>query len=105
MQADVSFEDAVAELSLEQRVSGGTILQVLLVNDDYTPMEFVADTLSNVFEIDEASASSLMMLAHYDGKALCGIYPESIAEAKAHEVVEEARKNGHPLLCVTQKLF
>lgn len=75
---------------------------VVMLNDDYTPMEFVISLLETVFHFNEKQAMKVMLQAHYDGKALCGIYPRDIAETKVMQAVEVARKCGHPLLCVTE---
>ncbi|MCF6775537.1 ATP-dependent Clp protease adapter ClpS [Thiotrichales bacterium 19X7-9] len=75
---------------------------VVMLNDDYTPMEFVVSLLETVFHLNEKQATKVMLQAHYDGKALCGVYPRDIAETKVTQAVDVARKCGHPLLCVTQ---
>jgi ATP-dependent Clp protease adaptor protein ClpS len=106
MQARTDFDTTLPEVELEvtHGVMEPLVSRVVLVNDDYTPMEFVAGTLSTVFQMDETSAANVTMQAHYQGKALCGIYPREIAEAKVNQVIEAARKNGHPLLCTTETL-
>ncbi|MFZ9034728.1 MAG: ATP-dependent Clp protease adaptor ClpS [Francisellaceae bacterium] len=76
---------------------------VYLVNDDYTPMEFVIDTLMCVFKHDLDHAERVTMKAHYDGRALCGEYPKDIAETMACNAIELARSQGHPLLFMTEK--
>ncbi|MCF6764315.1 ATP-dependent Clp protease adapter ClpS [Thiotrichales bacterium 19S3-7] len=75
---------------------------VVMLNDDYTPMEFVVSLLETVFHLNGKQATKVMLQAHYDGKALCGIYPRDIAETKVTQAVDVARKCGHPLLCVTE---
>ncbi|MCX6128455.1 MAG: ATP-dependent Clp protease adapter ClpS [Proteobacteria bacterium] len=76
---------------------------VFLLNDDYTPMEFVIHVLEKHFHKDHASATDLMLKVHNEGRALCGIYPFEIAETKLTVVTEEARQNGHPLQCVMER--
>ncbi len=71
--------------------------RVLLMNDDYTPMEFVVEVLMNVFGKGEAEAVHIMLKVHVEGAGLAGVYPFEIAETKVEEVHERARAEGHPL--------
>lgn len=77
--------------------------KVLLLNDDYTPMEFVVSILEKHFGKDHAAATDIMLKVHREGKAICGVYPYEIAETKVTLVVDEARQNGHPLQCTLEK--
>lgn len=72
--------------------------KVLVLNDDYTPMEFVVALLTKVFRIDHDSAVELTMKIHHDGSAVAGVYSHEIAEQKVIESTELARLNGHPLV-------
>jgi len=74
--------------------------QVLLINDDFTPMEFVVLVLQEFFNKDLHTATSIMYQVHTEGKGICGIYTRDIAQTKAHQVMEAARSAGHPLQCV-----
>ncbi len=74
---------------------------VFLINDDFTPMEFVADVLKKVFKMDVKTSERITMKAHFDGKALCGTYPKDLAETMACAAMDLARKAGYPLLLVT----
>ena len=76
---------------------------VVLINDDYTPMEFVIYVLQTIFKKNYEDAKRVMLLVHNDGKGICGIYPLDIAETKANQVVEFSRINQHPLECKVQK--
>jgi ATP-dependent Clp protease adaptor protein ClpS len=76
--------------------------KVLLHNDDYTPREFVVVVLYQVFGMDESKAYSVMMTAHQQGSALVAVYAKDIAETKAQEATELARKEGHPLMFSTE---
>jgi len=76
---------------------------VLLLNDDYTPMEFVVHLIEQFFDLDHESATHLMRRIHDEGFAECGIYPHEIAKAKATQVVGFARKHRHPLQCVIER--
>ena len=76
---------------------------VIMLNDDYTPMEFVIYVLQSVFKKNYEDAKRIMLLIHNEGKGICGIFPLDIAETKANQVVEFARINQHPLECKVQK--
>ena len=71
--------------------------RVLLMNDDYTPMEFVVEVLMDVFGKGEQEAVHIMLKVHVEGSGLAGLYPFEIAETKVEEVHERARAEGHPL--------
>ncbi len=72
---------------------------VILNNDDYTPMDFVVEVLTRFFNHDTDSATEIMLKVHYEGKAVCGTYPYDIAMTKTEQVNDFARSNDHPLLC------
>ncbi|MEB3754220.1 ATP-dependent Clp protease adapter ClpS [Acinetobacter sp. MD2(2019)] len=72
---------------------------VVLLNDDYTPMDFVIEILQEFFAMNLDQASQVMLTVHYEGKGVAGIYPRDIAETKANQVNNYARSQGHPLLC------
>ena len=76
---------------------------VVLINDDYTPMEFVIYVLQTIFKKNYEEAKKVMLLVHNQGKGICGIYPLDIAETKANQVIEFSRINQHPLECKVQK--
>ena len=76
-----------------------SMYKVLLLNDDYTPMEFVVEVLETFFTMNREQATQVMLAVHTQGKGVCGIYPQDIAETKASQVNQSARDNGHPLLC------
>ena len=73
------------------------LFKVLLLNDDYTTMDFVVEILEAVFHKQPAEAYRIMMMVHTQGKGLCGVYPFEVAETKVATVVERARENGFPL--------
>jgi ATP-dependent Clp protease adaptor protein ClpS len=73
------------------------LYKVLLLNDDYTTMDFVVDVLESIFHKAPADAFRIMMAVHTQGKGLCGVYPHEVAETKVEAVVELARDNGYPL--------
>lgn len=73
------------------------LYKVLLLNDDYTTMEFVVEILESVFHKQPAEAFRIMMAVHTQGKGLCGVYPHEVAETKVDTVMERAREYGFPL--------
>jgi serine-type D-Ala-D-Ala carboxypeptidase/endopeptidase len=81
--------------------SDDAMIDVLLLNDDHTPMEFVVEVLERIFDHDHESAGKIMLRVHHHGTGACGTYPWYIATAKAAQVLEFARAHQHPLRCVT----
>lgn len=73
--------------------------QVVLVNDDFTPMEFVVEVLQHFFAMDLDKANAVMMQVHRNGKGVCGVYSREVAEMKVNQVNRFSRENGHPLMC------
>ena len=74
--------------------------EVMLLNDDYTTMDFVVDVLMRFFNKDPLEAEEIMYQVHEQGSGVCGIYPFDIAESKVNQVTDHARANNYPLLCV-----
>jgi ATP-dependent Clp protease adaptor protein ClpS len=75
------------------------LYQVVLLNDDYTPMEFVVQVLETFFSMNREQATRVMLHVHTRGKGVCGVYTREIAETKVQQVNEFSRENQHPLLC------
>ena len=73
------------------------LFKVLLLNDDYTTMDFVVEVLESIFNKGPAEAFRIMIAVHTQGKGLCGVYPHEVAETKVETVMERARENGFPL--------
>ncbi|AGA64870.1 ATP-dependent Clp protease adaptor protein ClpS [Liberibacter crescens BT-1] len=80
-----------------------SLYSVLLVNDDYTPMEFVIHVLESFFQKDRALATQIMLKVHQKGVGECGVYTYEIAETKVHQVMNFARQHQHPLQCIMEK--
>jgi ATP-dependent Clp protease adaptor protein ClpS len=80
-----------------QEVKRPELFKVLLLNDDYTTMDFVVEVLESIFNKAPAEAYRIMMMVHTQGRGLCGVYPYEIAETKVESVVSRARENGFPL--------
>jgi len=77
--------------------------RVLLLNDDYTPMEFVVFVLQRFFGMDEQTAAQIMLHVHQKGVGNCGVFPYEVAETKVSQVIDCARENQHPLQCTMEK--
>ena len=93
------------ELALEEarpEVKQPPLYNVVLLNDDYTPMEFVVVVLQEFFHKDRETATQIMLKIHLDGKGICGVYPRDIAHTKVHLVLDAARQAGHPLQCLCE---
>ncbi len=78
--------------------------EVILLNDDYTTMEFVVEVLKCFFNKDALAAETIMLKIHIEGEAVCGAYPYDIAQSKVSQVIEYSRKNEQPLMCVLSEL-
>ena len=76
-----------------------SMYKVVLLNDDYTPMEFVVNLLEKLFGLDREKATRIMLMVHTHGKGVCGIYTYEIAETKVAQVNEYSQRHQHPLLC------
>ncbi|MFP4560691.1 MAG: ATP-dependent Clp protease adapter ClpS [Thiohalorhabdus sp.] len=91
------------EPEAEEEVGRPSLYKVLLLNDDFTPMEFVVEVLQRFFGKDRETATRIMLQVHHHGKGVCGVYPYDIAETKVNQVVDYARSNEHPLQCTMEK--
>ena len=80
-----------------------SLWKVLLLNDDYTPMEFVIYVLERFFNKNQEDATRIMLHVHQRGIGICGIYPYEVAETKVTQVIDFARQNQHPLQCTMEK--
>ena len=85
------------------RLKRPPLFKVILINDDYTPMEFVVHVLEIFFNFDRESATRIMLEVHTRGKGICGIFTHEIAETKVSQVNGYSRENQHPLLCTMEK--
>ena len=93
----LDFEHLVDD-EVRDAIKPPSMYKVILVNDDYTPMEFVIDVLQKFFSYDVERATQLMLTVHYEGKAICGVFTAEVAETKVAMVNQYARENEHPLL-------
>ncbi len=79
------------------------LYSVMLLNDDYTPMDFVIEVLTRFFTLDLERATQVMLHVHTRGRGVCGVFTREIAESKVAQVNEYSRMNQHPLLCTMEK--
>jgi len=85
------------------RLKRPPLYQVILLNDDYTPMEFVVDVLERIFNLNRTVATRVMLEVHTRGKGVCGVFTYEIAETKVAQVTSYARQHQHPLLCTMEE--
>jgi ATP-dependent Clp protease adaptor protein ClpS len=86
----------------KQETKKPELYRVLLLNDDYTTMDFVIEVLETIFQKPPAEAYRIMIAVHTQGKGLCGVYPHEVAETKVATVIDIARANGFPLLAAME---
>ncbi len=79
------------------------LYKVILLNDDYTPMDFVVTVLQRFFAMDRERATRVMLEVHRDGQGICGLFPRDIAATKVEQVSNYARQHQHPLACVMEE--
>ncbi len=97
-----SGEDAVVLERKSQRVEPPKMYQVVLLNDDYTPMEFVVLVLQEYFNKDRETATQIMLKIHLEGRGVCGVFTRDLATTKVEQVLQAARHHGHPLQCLSE---
>ena len=98
---NISQNDLLSKQEIETEKP--TLYRVILINDDFTPMEFVVDVLMSIFHMDKHNATKTMLSVHTKGKGICGLYTYEIAETKVAQVKKMARDNQYPLLCSLEK--
>lgn len=90
-------------VNLEEEITEPPMYKVILLNDDYTPMDFVVELLMTVFKLSEEESARIMMNVHEKGSGLCGVYTYEIAETKVVTVHSVAEENGYPLRSIMEK--
>ncbi len=95
---DPGRDTGLLEAPVEPKLRKPPLYKVVLLNDDYTPMEFVVEVLQTFFGMDREKATQVMLSVHTQGKAICGIFPRDIAETKSAQVNQYAQENQHPLI-------
>jgi len=87
----------------KSKVKAPPMVKVLLLNDDYTPMDFVVIVLQKFFALSREKATQIMLKVHRDGIGVCGIYPRDVAATKVEQVKSYAKQHQHPLQCVMEE--
>ncbi len=95
-------EDTVLE-SKRSKLAPPPLYKVVLLNDDFTPMDFVVLVLLKFFSMNREQATQIMLKVHMEGRGVCGIYPRDVAATKVEQVATFARDNQHPLACVMEE--
>ena len=94
--------DSVVAERKEQKTKPPQMYQVVMLNDDYTPMEFVVVVIQEFFNKDRETATQIMLKIHLDGKGVCGVFSKDVAATKVDQVLDAAKQAGHPLQCVSE---
>lgn len=97
-RTEIEDDHGLAVEEAEPRVEQPRLYKVVLINDDYTPMDFVVEILERFFRMDRTRATRVMLEVHTKGRGVCGVFTHEIAETKAAQVVDFARQNQHPLM-------
>lgn len=103
MSLPATERDTVVKTAPETRTDKPPMYKVKLLNDDFTPMDFVVQVLTGVFNKSHKEAVDLMLAVHNQGAAVCGVYTRDVAETKVDEVLTFAHMHEHPLQCVMEK--
>ncbi len=98
-----NHDDGLALQEAKPKLKRPPMYKVLLLNDDYTPMDFVVHVLEDIFGMDHEKATQIMLQVHTQGVGVCGVFTRDIAETKVALVNQFARRNQHPLLCTMEK--
>ena len=96
-------KDGQVVLEKEPKTKKPSLYRVIMLNDDYTPMEFVVHVLQRFFGHNYEAAQQIMLHVHQQGVGVCGVYTFEVAETKVTQVVDYARKHQHPLQCTLEK--
>ena len=97
-------EDTILLEKQAEKLKAPSMFKVLLMNDDYTPMEFVVMVIQEYFNKDHETATRIMLQVHLAGKGVCGIFTRDVAATKVHQVVELSCEAGHPLQCTMEEV-
>jgi ATP-dependent Clp protease adaptor protein ClpS len=97
------LRDGTVLESKKSKLAPPPLFKVILLNDDYTPMEFVVVVLQTFFSMGREKATQVMLKVHREGLGVCGVYPKDVAATKVEQVVAYARKHQHPLQCVMEE--
>lgn len=99
---DNEVDDGIAVEEAKPKLKKPSMYKVLILNDDYTPMDFVVHILEAFFNLPREKATNVMLNVHTKGKGVCGVYTRDVAETKVELVNDYSRQNQHPLLCTME---
>ena len=97
------FKDDTVLEAAKSKLKPPPMFKVMLLNDDYTPMDFVVVVLQTVFAMSREQATQVMLKVHRDGMGVCGIYTREVASTKVEQVIELAKSHQHPLQCTMEE--
>ena len=100
---NIDSDKELGVLEAKPKLKRPAMYQVLLLNDDFTPMDFVIEVLSQFFSMNSEKATQIMLQVHTEGKGTCGIYTVDVAETKVRLVNEFSKVHQHPLLCILER--
>ncbi|PCJ48282.1 MAG: ATP-dependent Clp protease adapter ClpS [Gammaproteobacteria bacterium] len=103
-QEDLNNDKDLGLLEAIPKLKKPSMYQVYLINDDYTPMDFVIEVLSLYFNMSVERAAQIMLQVHTEGRGTCGVFTIDVAQTKVKMVNEYSKIHHHPLLCITEKL-
>lgn len=95
--------EGVALEAERQKIKPPPLYKVMILNDDYTPMDFVVVVLEKFFRMNREQATVIMLKVHRQGRGICGVFPRDLAATKVEQVGAFARRHGHPLACVMEE--
>jgi len=101
--SDTDLDDGVAVQESKPDLAPPPLYQIVMLDDDFTPMEFVVDVLQIFFGMNREKATQIMLTVHTQGKASCGTFSKDVAETKVAQVIKFARENQHPLMCEVER--
>ena len=101
--SDGEFEGDLAVEESKADIAPPPMYQIVMLDDDFTPMEFVVDVLQVFFVMSREQATQIMLTVHTQGRASCGTFTKDVAETKAAQVIKYARENQHPLMCEVER--
>lgn len=96
-------QDGFAVEEVKPKLKQPSLYKVIILNDDFTPMDFVVEVLQRFFGMNQEKATQIMLHVHTRGIGVCGVYTRDVAETKVHQVNNYSRENQHPLLCTMEK--
>ena len=101
--ADRHDTNGAVKERVEHKTKAPALHSVVLLNDDYTPMDFVVMVLQKFFALSREKATQIMLKVHHEGRGVCGVYPRDIAASKVEQVCSYSRQHQHPLQCVMEE--